>query len=246
MSRIALSALMAAAFIVPAALAEPPKHAASADVAVEPTPPNTLSEQEKEAGWVLLFDGKTSAGWRQLGGDKFPAENWTVKDGLLIHEPVKAHGHDIIYEKKVENFELTWEWVVPKENGNSGIKYRVQETKGNGGAFGPEYQMMNDPKATDKHATASLYDVLPPTGKKLAPDGQFNRSRVLVQGNHVEHWLNGVKTVEFEFGSETLEKAVAQSKFKGKDWGRKATGFIALTDHGDEAHFRSIKLRELK
>jgi hypothetical protein len=208
---------------------------------------NTLTEQEKADGWVLLFDGKTTAGWRQLGLDTFPAEFWVVKDGCLVHLPGKSGGKDIIYNKPVENFELTWEWRVPKKNGNSGVKYRVQETKGKSGAYGPEYQMMNDPGVTDKHATGSLYDLLPPKDKTLAPDGQFNHSRIIVRGNKGEHWLNGKKTVEFEFWSESFNAAHAQSKFRNSPiWGKTALGYIALTDHSDEAHFRNIKLRELK
>lgn len=209
-------------------------------------PAGTLTEQEKKDGWTLLFDGKTTAGWRLLGGDKVPAESWVVRDGVLVHLPGKGSGKDIVHDKPVENFELSWEWVVPKPKGNSGVKYRVQETQGKSGAYGPEYQMMADADASDKHATGSLYDVLPPANKKLAPAGQFNQSRIVVRGNKAEHWLNGQKTVAFEFGSEDLAKAVAKSKFKDSTvWAKNPKGFIALTDHGDEAHFRNIRLREL-
>jgi len=225
------------------AIADTPKaESGKADAA-----PNTLTEQEKKEGWVLLFDGKTTAGWRRLGFDSVPEGPWVVQDGALVHQTGKGGGNDIIFDKKFDNFELSWEWIVPKPKGNSGIKYRVQETKGKNGAYGPEYQMMNDPGVVDKHSTASLYDVLPPANVKLAPEGQWNHSRVIVRGNKAEHWLNGQKTVEFEFGSEALKQAVAKSKFKTSPiWGKEAKGYIALTDHGDEARFRSIKLRELK
>lgn len=230
-------------FIVGFAHADAPKSEAVKTEAA----PNTLSEQEKKDGWVLLFDGKTTAGWRRLGFDTVPEGPWIVKDGALIHQTGKGGGNDIVYDKQVENFELSWEWIVPKPKGNSGIKYRVQETKGKNGAYGPEYQMMNDPGVVNKHSTASLYDVLPPTDVKLAPEGQWNHSRIVVRGNKSEHWLNGKKTVEFEFGSEALNEAVAKSKFKtSKVWAKEPKGYIALTDHGDEARFRNIKLRELK
>jgi hypothetical protein len=210
-------------------------------------PVNLLTEQEVRDGWVLLFDGKSTAGWRLLGGGAVPADVWTVREGVLVHLPVKGGGKDIIYDRPVENFELNWEWRVPKPNGNSGVKYRVQETQGKSGAFGPEYQMMADGDKADKDATASLYDVLPPTDKHLLPPGEFNVSRIVVRGDKVEHWLNGRRTVAFEFWTEAFNQAVAKSKFKGSPvWGRNSKGYIALTDHSDEAHFRSIKLRELK
>jgi hypothetical protein len=240
MPRLALAVL----FSVLSVLFSPPARAA----APAPTQPpvNTLSEQEKKDGWMLLFDGKTTAGWRLLGGTGVPPESWTVRDGLLVHLPGKGGGKDIVYDRPVESFELSWEWRVPKPNGNSGVKYRVQEIKGKSGAYGPEYQMMADGDKADKGSTGSLYDVLPPANKKLAPEGEFNHSRIVVRGNKAEHWLNGQKTVAFEFGSDDFDKAVAKSKFKdSKVWAREPKGYIALTDHGDEAHFRNIKLREL-
>lgn len=211
----------------------------------EQAAPNTLTEQEKKDGWILLFDGKSTAGWRRLGFDTFPEGPWVVQEGALVHVTGKGGGNDIIYDKQFENFELSWEWIVPKKNGNSGIKYRVLETKGKNGAYGPEYQMMNDPGVTNKSSTASLYDVLPPAKIDLAPEGQWNKSRVIVRGNKAEHWLNGVKAVEFEFWTDDFKAAVDKSKFKGKEWAKQAKGYIALTDHGDEARFRNIKLREL-
>ena len=214
--------------------------------ATQPVHRPTLTDAGKQAGWKLIFDGTSTAGWRGLGSDTFPKDEWVVRDGCLVHLPVKGGSNDIVYDRPVENFELSWEWMIPKKNGNSGVKYRVREKKGSGGAFGPEYQMMNDPGVDNKGATGSLYDVLPPKGKELRPDGEFNQSRIVVRGNRVEHWLNGVKVVEYEFGSEALKSAVAESKFKNTPhWGASPKGYIALTDHGDEVWFRNIKLREL-
>jgi hypothetical protein len=217
--------------------------------AAEPAavPPNTLSDQEKKDGWILLFDGKNTTGWRQLGTDKFPSEQWVVRDGGLVHLPVKG-SHDLVWDKPVESFELSWEWIVPKAKGNSGIKYRVQEKKGTSFALGCEYQMMNDPGVISKDSTGSLYDVFPPAATaKVAPDGQWNRSRVVAKGNHVEHWLNGQKVLEFDFWNDAFKEAVAKSKFKNSPvWAKEPKGFIVLTAHSDEAQFRNIKLRELK
>jgi hypothetical protein len=205
----------------------------------------TLTDAQKQAGWKLLFDGVSPAGWRGLGMDDFPKDLWLSQDGCL-HCLGGKKINDLVTIDTYENFELTFEWMIPKDKGNSGLKYRVQEKKGEGFAFGPEYQCMNDPGVEDKNATGSLYDVLPPKGKKLTPQGEFNESRLLVQGNHVEHWLNSVKVVEYDFGTNALKEAVAKSKFKNHpEWARDPKGHIALQDHHDEVFFRNLKIREL-
>lgn len=204
----------------------------------------SLTDQEKQAGWKLLFDGVSTTGWRGLGMNGFPNDLWKIENGCF-HCLGGKKINDLVTVDEYENFELSFEWMVPKLNGNSGVKYRVQEQKGHGFAFGPEYQCMYDPDATDKHASGSLYDVLPPTGKKLQPQGEFNQSRILVRGNHVEHWLNGVKVIDCDLDSEQVQKAIARSKFKGTDWARKPLGHIVLQDHHDEVWFRNIKIREL-
>jgi 3-keto-disaccharide hydrolase len=215
--------------------ASPPKPSA---------PPPSLTDAEKQAGWKLLFDGKTTTGWRLLGGDAFPKEAWGVENGCLRKLPGK--GGDLVYEKQFENFELSFEWIVPKPNGNSGVKYRVQEKQGNSFAYGPEYQLMADGDVSDKNATGSLYDVLPPKGKKLKGPGEFNESRIVVNGDHVEHWLNGVKVVEYDVGSAAFNAGIARSKFKNDPkFARDARGYVDLQDHGDEIWFRNIKIREL-
>ena len=178
------------------------------------------------------------------GAVSFPANRWRVDDGCFhcLGKPGKTY--DLITDRKYENFELSFEWIIPKPMGNSGVKYRVQEKKGDGFAFGPEYQTMNDPGVVDKHATGGLYDVIPPEGKKLKPQGEFNHSRIVVQGNHVEHWLNGVKVLDFEFGPR-VQKAVAHSKFKNTKWAKNPLGHIALQNHHDQVFFRDIQIREL-
>ncbi len=206
--------------------------------------PNALSPEEQAAGWKLLFDGTSTTGWRGLGMDGFPSV-WVIQDGCLRCTGGGKEANDLVTVDQYENFEMSFEWMFPKPQGNSGVKYRVQEEKGKGYAFGCEYQCMNDPEATDKHASGALYDVFAPEGKKLVPQGQFNQSRIVVQGTHVEHWLNGVKVVTAEFGSEAMNAALAQSHFRNSDWGKKPLGHIILQDHHSEVLFRSLKIRVL-
>lgn len=176
--------------------------------------------------------------------DSFP-DVWVVQDGCLRCLGGYKGANDLVTVDEYENFELSFEWLIPKLKGNSGVKYRVQEQKGKGYAFGCEYQCMNDPEAFDKHASGSLYDVFPPQGKKLVAPPQFNQSRILVQRNHVEHWLNGVKVIDAEFGSSAMKEALATSHFRNSDWGKKPRGHIILQDHHSEVFFRNIKIREL-
>lgn len=208
--------------------------------------PNTLTPEEQAGGWKLLFDGKTTNGWHAIGKKEFPKSGWSVQDGALTLAK-GPDGGDIVTDDKYSDFELTWEWRI-QEAGNSGLKYNLPDaTKG----VGCEYQLLDDAKHPDANAhgktrqTGGLYDVIPPAAdKKLNPPGQWNESRIVVKGNHVEHYLNGAKTVEFDFGSEALKKAIAESKFKTtKGWGEKTASPILLQDHGDAVAFRNIKIR---
>jgi hypothetical protein len=209
--------------------------------------PNTLTDEEKAAGWKLLFDGKTTAGWRSLGTTTFPAKGWVVEDGALKHV-AKAGGGDIATADAYENFEFTFEWKVAP-GANSGVKYRVQDKKG--GAFGPEYQVIDDQRHADakneKRRAASLYDVFTPQGAKPNAVGEWNQSKIVVQGNRFEHWLNGVKVVETEWGSEAWKAAVEKSKFKPQaaTFAAGPRGHIAIQDHGDEVAYRNLKIRAL-
>jgi hypothetical protein len=216
---------------------------ASATIAADA--PNTLTEAEKSAGWKLLFDGKTNAGWVGVGKTEFPPKGWSVVNGVLLHTD-DAGGGDIVTSEQYDDFELSWEWKIGP-GGNSGIKYNLAEpTK----ATGFEYQLMDDANHADgkrgSHQTGGLYDLLEPTGKSLKPIGEWNHSRILVNGNHVEHWLNGVKTATFEIGSPELKTAIAKSKYKAQPrFGEKAKSPILIQDHGDEVAIRSMKLRVL-
>ncbi len=209
-----------------------------------------LTAEEKAAGWTMLFDGQSLKGWRPYGK---PAgtpigEGWKIEGGLLRKVP-GVKGGDIISEKPYTDFELAWEWKLAKD-ANNGVKYCVTEARP--GAPGYEYQMIDDqsPKWNKLHAkalTASFYEVLPPAADKpLKPAGEWNSSRILVQGDRVEHWLNGQKVLEYAFGSEAVKAGVADSKFKKyPDFGTKLSGHIMLTDHNDEAWYRTLKIREL-
>lgn len=209
---------------------------------------NTLSDAEKAEGWKLLFNGKDLSGWRAFGKQAPPGPGWKVEEGFL-KKLEKQRGGDIITEQKFDDYEFSWEWLV-KPKANNGIKYLVSEERK--GAPGHEFQMIDDKGAKDtltsKHLTATFYDVLPrQVDTSVKEANQWNSSRLLVKGNHVEHWLNGVKVLEYELGSEAVKEAVAKSKFsKVKPaFGEKLIGHILLTDHGDEAWYRNLKIREL-
>lgn len=219
---------------------------APATTATDPaaTELNTLSPTEKAAGWRLLFDGRTTQGWRGFKQTSFPNQGWVIEDGLLIKQP-RVRGGDIVTTDTFLNFELTWEWRIRK-GGNNGVKYFITEERSS--AVGHEYQMIDDSRVQDpKGMTAAFYAILPPSADKPSPRiDDWNQSRILVQGQRVEHWLNGLKVLEYELGSPTVLAAVARSKFKNvPGFGTKLRGHILLTDHTDEAHFRNLKLREL-
>jgi hypothetical protein len=220
--------------------------------------PNTLTPAEKAAGWKLLFDGKTWNGWRGFRRDKVPDEGWAIEDGTIKHLAGKGEqsqqGGDLITVGKYDNFELQLEWRV-SPGANSGIKYLIDESMVKSGysGLGFEMQILDDEGHPDAKAgkngnrTASaLYDLIAPTNKRLNAVGEWNQIRLIVQGNHVEHWLNGAKVVEFELGSPQLRALIADSKYKNiPRFGEVRKGHILLQDHGSEVWFRNIKLREL-
>jgi hypothetical protein len=193
--------------------------------------------------WKSLFDGKTTAGWRGYGKTSFPADGWAVKDGCLVKLDGERGGN-IVTEAEFNDFEFEWEWKLPPK-ANNGVKYLVTESRPS--APGHEYQMVDDSTVRDPRSkTATFYDVLPLAVKSpVKPPGEWNSSRILVRGNHVEHWLNGIKVVEYELGSAEVKAAVAKTKFKDEPgFGEKIKGRLMLTDHGDEAWFRNMRIRE--
>ena len=241
-------------------------------------PPNQLTRAERDAGWRLLFDGRTLAGWRGLGYPGVPEGHWTVEDGAIrkvanakvapAADGRRPPGGDLMTVATFRDFELSWDWKMSPA-GNSGLKYNVSEELSGGqpsnvlrpatgspgvshSAIGFEYQMIDDDRHSDgklpTHRSGALYDLITPDARKeLKPIGQWNHSRVVFVGTHGEHWLNGVKVVEYELGSRSLDSALAASKFRTMPWyGQRRTGHIVLQDHGDDAWFRNLKIREVK
>lgn len=209
---------------------------------------NTLSRKEKKEGWALLFDGKTMKGWK--GFKDRPAAGWQVESGLLMCKEGNIQGRsDLITTDMYENFELKIEWkIAPKHN--SGIIYMVTEEAGATYETGPEYQLIDDlgypDPLKDVQLSGANYDMNPPTEKAAKPAGEFNETRILIQKGHVEHWLNGVKVVEYELWTPEWEQTKANSKWKDvATYGQSASGYIALQDHGGGVWFKNIKIRKL-
>lgn len=219
---------------------------------------NTLSVQEKEAGWTLLFDGKSTEHWRGSSMDHFPEAGWVVRDSTLT--VVETNGRqeggagDIITKKKYSEFELTLDFRLTK-GGNSGIKYyALENTYKEGTTLGLEYQILDDKRHPDakkgrdgNRTVSSLYDLIPAADDKpINPPGQWNHARIVAKDNHVEHWLNGEKVLEYDRDSEHFKELIAQSKYKDfENFGLAKEGHILLQDHGNEVSFRNIKIRDL-
>lgn len=208
--------------------------------------PNTLTAQEKAEGWRLLFDGTSTAGWRAYGADTMPA-GWQAVDGALVRVSRAA---DIITKDQFGDFELVLEWKVAPR-GNSGIFYRAVEGLVWIYHGAPEYQILDDAghpdgrnELTSAGSDYGLYGV--PRGI-VKPAGEWNHSRIVARGPHVEHWLNGRKVVEYEQGSPDWARRVAGSKFAAwPQYGKALKGHIGLQEHGSRVEFRNIKVRELK
>ena len=201
----------------------------------------------EEPGFKPLFDGKTTAGWKGFKSETFPLERWAVVEGCLKQVGRGASHKDIVTEQPFGDFDFRFEWKLAP-GGNSGVKYLVTEERS--GPIAHEYQILDDEKHPDgkvgRHRwTASFYDVLAPAEKTPSkPAGEWNESRILVKGNHVEHWLNGSKVLEYELGSPELKAAIAKSKFKDvAGFGTKIDGRILLQDHGDEVWYRNLRIQ---
>ena len=231
-----------------------------ADIYVVNFVPNYLSTYEKQHGWKLLFDGKSPAGWRSAKGTAFPAQGWQIADGTLSVLPSEgkeaANGGDIVTQAEYKAFDLSFEFKLTP-GANSGVKYFVTlAEQTDGSAIGLEYQVLDDALHPDAklgrdgdRTLASLYDLK--TADKPArfvhPIGEWNVGRVVVHpNNHVEHYLNGAKVLEYDRGSKEFRDLVAQSKYHiWPNFGEAKAGHLLLQDHGNRVSFRSIKLKEL-
>jgi hypothetical protein len=216
---------------------------------VDPTPapagPNTLTDTERAAGWRLLFDGRTTTGWRGFRQSNVPS-GWQASDDALTR--VGAAG-DLITADEFANFELTLEWQIG-EGGNSGIMYRVSESVDPTFFSGPEFQVIDNARnpggGTDVTSAGACYALYAPPVDVMRPAGSWNQVRILANGAHVEHWLNGVNLVSYELGSADWLARVAGSMFRDvSTYGRQPRGHIALQDHGDRVAYRAIKIRAL-
>lgn len=219
---------------------------------------NSISPTEAKDGWKLLWDGKTTDGWRGARLSTFPAKGWKVDNGILkvmkSDGGESTNGGDIVTTRKYKNFELRIDFKIT-EGANSGVKYFVdtEMNKGAGSSIGCEFQILDDDKHPDaklgvkgNRKLGALYDLIPVSDNKPFKKNEFNTAVVIVKGNHVEHWLNGVKLLEYERNTQMFNALVAYSKYR--DWpnfGNAAEGNILLQDHGDEVWFKNIKIKEL-
>ena len=216
--------------------------------------PNYLSDREKTEGWRLLFDGKTFDGWRGALRDAMPDRGWTVKDGAIevLPRDESGGGSDIVSVDQFGNFELAFDFRLTK-GANSGVKYYVTENVYDRGALGLEYQVLDDVNHPDakmgingNRTISSLYDIKPSSGTRFNGIDQWNTGRVVAKNNHVEHWLNNIKVLEYERGSADYKERIAESKFnKMNNFGEASEGHILLQYHNDRVWFRNIKIRNL-
>ena len=228
-------------------------HSINRNTVLADTAVSVLTKKEKAQGWELLFDGKNISKWRGQSSDKFP-NGWLIDHGILSLDNKEADA--LMTREKYSNFDLVFDFNLTPSS-NSGIKYFVGELKDkrNGSITinGPEYQIIDDynhPEVKnhqhDEGATAAAYLIYAAQNKKLNPAGQWNQGRIVAKGNHIEHWLNGIKVVSYERGSKDYVDKIALTKFKDYyGYGEATTGHILITSHADKVYFRNIKIRRL-
>ncbi len=223
---------------------------------------NSLTKKEKQEGWKLLFDGKTTTGWKGAFTDNFPTKGWKIENGLLEVDAnggaESADGGDIVTLKEYDNFELKLDFKLTS-GANSGVKYFVapqQPTSASPrSAFGLEFQLLDDAVHPDaklgkngNRTISSLYDLIPAIDNKpVKPIGEWNTLKIVSNGTHVEHWLNGVMVLTYERGSHNFKSLIADSKYKDiPDFGLGKKGRILLQEHGFKVFYKNIKIKETK
>jgi len=217
---------------------------------------NELTSQEKADGFELLFDGKTTDGWRGFQKDHVPAR-WVVEDGTLHFNPTaKGDGGDIMIDKKYSDFHLKLEWKI-EEGGNSGILYLGSEDPRFDAIYytAPEMQILDNARHPDaklgtngNRQAGSLYDLIPADPQNFKGAGEWNTAEIIVKYGHVKHIQNGEMVVEYEVGTQMWDALVARSKFPelNPDWANlQKEGYIGLQDHGNNVWYRNIKIKEL-
>jgi len=208
--------------------------------------PNTLTPAEQKAGWRLLFDGKTTTGWRGYRSTVMPA-GWRVVDGTLSRV---EQATDIVTVEQFRNFDLSVDWQLTTPGANSGIFYRATEGSDQIYFSGPEMQVLDDDVHPDGKSqltsAGAAYGLYPAPRGAVKPLGQWNTARILVDGDHVVQWLNGVKMADYVLGSADWQARVSQSKFaKWPEYGKAKQGYIGLQEHGNPVAFRNIKIKVL-
>lgn len=208
-----------------------------------------LTKKEVRKGWILLFDGKSTKGWKSANGDPFPQIGWKIENGVIYSDPSKGRGGDIVTINEYSDFEFSLEFKLTKA-ANSGIKYFVYKNS----SLGLEFQILDDENHPDalrgidgNRTQGSLYDLMPSSKNKIdMPPGEWNHAKIISKGDQVEHWLNGKKILSFERGGEEFLKRVSESKFKDREgFAQIDKSPILLQDHSDVVYFRNIKIREL-
>ena len=230
--------------------------------AADATPPtaamNTLTDQEKDDGWVLLFDGTGTSAWRGYNQTTFPGSGWVAKDGLLMMEATgreeEGYGGDIITKEQYENFEFKVDFKL-SPGANGGILYSVKEEKGKPVWHNAsEYQLLDNEGyekknkyVMDKHRTGDNFDLLPSTASNLKPVGEWNQATLRIKDGQVQHWLNGQKVLEYTLWTPEWQAAVKKSKFaEYPGYGMAKRGHLGLQDWGFQIWYRNIKLRTLE
>jgi hypothetical protein len=209
---------------------------------------NTLTPTEESEGWALLFNGKDLTGFRGFKSAS-PTTSWKVADGAIVYV---GEGTDLVTEQEFDNFELAFDWKIAP-GGNSGVMYQVTEEGDETYWSGPEYQILDNARHPDakqgvngNRTAGACYDLYAPSTDASKPAGEWNSSKIVVKGSHVEHWLNGQKVVEYERGSADWNERLAASKFtKWPMFAKSTMGHIVFQDHDSDVSYRNIKVREL-